>query len=148
MNIYGRVFLLTCMMLVCFNCSSQSDQPQETNQPSSSHQLQPSHDSKLTDDIRQLTDAGQYDEAVVRLEELLRQNPEDLQTKMALGEVYVQYADSYMWNEEMTPKQKYPAALKFYSKALEYNPHHKKALDGKNIILRIYRQMGRTPPEV
>lgn len=145
---YRHVYMMMCLLVFQIHCGSNTDDSQNTNQPMSSHQSQVMGGSQLPDDIRELMDNGDYDVAVEELKGRLQKDPDDTRTKMLLGEVYVEYADYYMWNDDMPPRQKYPMALRYYSRALEYNPHHKKAMEGKNIILKIYDQMGRTPPEV
>lgn len=47
---------------------------------------------------------------------------------------------------ELTPKEKYPAALRIYREVLKLDPKNPTATDASGTIIAIYKQMGRPVP--
>ena len=77
---------------------------------------------------RAMTKAGKHTEAIAALEGALKTSPKDaVAIKAALAESYVALGDYNMFNEQMPPFRKYPAALRAYRKVLEYDKTNKKA---------------------
>jgi tetratricopeptide (TPR) repeat protein len=69
------------------------------------------------------------------------------QLKNQLAQAYYDYGHAMMTDGALGPRIKYPGALRAYRQALKLNPNHKQAKADKDMIERIYRQMGRPIPQ-
>jgi hypothetical protein len=87
-----------------------------------------------------------FDEAVAQLEAENKSKPRP-EVKKALAETYLAKADSYMYNDALPPRQKYPVALRSYREVLKYDKENKKAQQGVSTIEGIYKSMGRPVPQ-
>lgn len=56
-------------------------------------------------------------------------------------------ADLYMTSLGLTPKEKYPNALKYYREILKTDPKNIHARDSVDIIVAIYKSLGRPVPQ-
>lgn len=56
-------------------------------------------------------------------------------------------ADLYMLSLGLTPKEKYPNALKYYREVLKTDPKNTHAKDSADIIVAIYKSLGRPVPK-
>lgn len=88
-----------------------------------------------------------YDEAISSLEAAHKAKPKSSEVQKALADAYVAKADSFMYNDALPPRQKYPAALKAYRQAVAYDNDNKKAKEGVTTIEGIYKSMGRPVPQ-
>ncbi|HWP31566.1 MAG TPA: hypothetical protein VNK96_07580 [Fimbriimonadales bacterium] len=73
-------------------------------------------------------------------------SPNDKEKQKKYVEATVAYANKVMYGPGL-PKEKYPKALRLYEEALKIDPSHREAKANRDMILSIYRQMGRKPPE-
>lgn len=87
-----------------------------------------------------------YDEAIKVLEDAYAKS-KSAENKAALADAHVAYGNSYMYNEALPPRQKYPSALKEFRKALEYDKDNKKAQANIKTIEDIYKSLGRPVPQ-
>jgi hypothetical protein len=87
-----------------------------------------------------------FDEAIAQLEAEHKAKPRAEVTK-ALAEANLAKADSYMYNESLPPRAKYPVALRAYREVLKYDKQNKKAQQGIATIEGIYKSMGRPVPQ-
>jgi hypothetical protein len=87
-----------------------------------------------------------YDEAIAQLEAEYKSNRRAEVTK-ALAEAHLAKADSFMYNESLPPRAKYPVALRSYREVLKYDKENKKAQQGIATIEGIYKSMGRPVPQ-
>lgn len=101
---------------------------------------------EVTTKAKSLVSEKKYDEAVKLLEDSYTKT-KSATTKQALADTHVAYGNSYMYNEALPPRQKYPSALKEFRKALEYDKDNKKAQANIKTIEDIYKQMGRPVPQ-
>lgn len=87
-----------------------------------------------------------FDEAITQLEsaEKAKSNPE---TRKALSEAYLAKGDSFMYNDALPPRVKYPEALRAYREVLKYDKENRKAKEGIATIEGIYKSMGRPVPQ-
>ena len=90
--------------------------------------------------------AKKFDEAISQLEAANKAKPQP-EIKKALGEAYLAKADSFMTDESVPPRVKYPTALRAYREVLKYDKDNKKAQEGINTIEGIYKSMGRPIPQ-
>ncbi len=105
-------------------------------------------DPKVVTDAKALSKAGKYEEAITALEGGLKSTPKDAPAiKKALSETYTAMGDASMYNEQLPPFRKYPAALRAYRKAVENDKTNKKAADNIATIEGIYKSMGRPIPQ-
>ena len=87
-----------------------------------------------------------YDEAITQLETSYKAKPQP-EVKKLLVEANMAKADSFMSNDAVPPRVKYPTALRAYREVLKYEPGDKKAKDNIANIEGIYKQMGRPVPQ-
>src|SRR6266540_150669 len=87
-----------------------------------------------------------YDEAITSLQAAYKQKPKSTELQKALADTYLAKANSFMYNDALPPRQKYPEALRSYRKVLEYDKTNKKAQEGVSTIEGIYKSMGRPIP--
>jgi tetratricopeptide (TPR) repeat protein len=64
----------------------------------------------------------------------------------AYVEATVSYATAVMAGDGK-PREKYPEALRLYDEALALDPENDEAKTNKQLILDIYRSMGKEPPK-
>lgn len=73
-------------------------------------------------------------------------SPNDKEKRKKYVEATVAYANKVMYGPG-NPKEKYPKALRLYEEALKIDSSHREAKANRDMILSIYRQMGRKPPQ-
>ena len=88
-----------------------------------------------------------FDEAISMLYAAYKQTPKDAMLGHALANAHVKYGDSYMYNDQLPPMQKYPNALRQYREALVYEKTNAIALKNVDMIESIYKSMGRPIPK-
>lgn len=106
--------------------------------------------AKVIADAKAQVKAGKHDEAVTALETALKGKPapaDATKLKAALAETHLAQGDFNMYNEQMPPFRKYPAALRAYRKVLTYDANNAKAKQNIATIEGIYKQMGRPVPQ-
>lgn len=91
--------------------------------------------------------AKQYDEAITDLEAAHKAKPSSADVTKALAEAHLAKADSFMYNDAVPPRMKYPTALREYREVLKYDKANKKAQEGVATIEGIYKSMGRPVPQ-
>ncbi len=91
--------------------------------------------------------AKKYDDAITALEAAHKKNPKSAEVRKALAEALVAKGDSFMYNEQMPPRMKYPSALRAYRQVLTYDKENKKAQTQIATIENIYKSMGRPIPQ-
>lgn len=91
--------------------------------------------------------AKKYDEAIKALESAQKANPKLPEIRSALANAYLAKGDSFMYNDSLPPRMKYPEALKAYRTVLTYDKANKKALANIDTITGIYKSMGRPVPQ-
>ena len=103
---------------------------------------------KVVTEAKTMTKAGKHPEAVAALEGALKTSPKDaVAIKAALADANMALGDFNMFNEQMPPFRKYPAALRAYRQVLMYDKANKKAAANIKTIEDIYKSMGRPVPQ-
>ena len=103
---------------------------------------------KAVTEAKTMTKAGKHPEAVAALEGALKTSPKDaVAIKAALADANMALGDFNMFNEQMPPFRKYPAALRAYRQVLMYDKANKKAAANIKTIEDIYKSMGRPVPQ-
>ena len=95
-----------------------------------------------------MVDSGRYEEGIQQLEGLAKSSSNDEALKQSLISAHMLYAEFFMENDTLSPKVKYPNALKHYRAVLKLDPNNKNAQDNANQIISIYKMMGREVPNV
>jgi tetratricopeptide (TPR) repeat protein len=130
------VFLLSVFLL--FGCGkSAPDQPPEINSPP--QETSPSSSRTSSEDLSLLR--KQYEKA----KEAYSQNPTRDNAERYV-DATVGYANAVMLSDA-TPREKYPRALRLYEEALKVDPANKVAQENRQLILDIYKSLGKKPPE-
>lgn len=91
--------------------------------------------------------AGKFEEAIAILEPAYKASPKDAEVSKALADAHLKYGDSFMYNEQLPPRQKYRPALKQYRSVLAVDPANKDAKAKVTLIENIYKQMGMPVPQ-
>lgn len=71
----------------------------------------------------------------------------DRKLKANFVKATVELGTTVMMSPLLSPKEKYPRALRLYREALQLDPQNKEALNNKKLIENIYQQMGRPVPK-
>lgn len=69
------------------------------------------------------------------------------QLKKQLAQAKYEYGHARMYDQALSPRQKYRLALKAFREALQLNPGHKQARADKEQIEKVYRDMGMPVPQ-
>lgn len=70
----------------------------------------------------------------------------DPKAKAAFIESANKLADKNLMADELPPRVKYPTALKYYREVLKVDPKNENASKNAELIVGIYKQMGRPVP--
>jgi len=95
---------------------------------------------------RKMVTEKKYDEAITQLEGAYKTKP-NAELKKALADAQLAKGDSFMFNDAVPPRVKYPTALKAYREVLKYDKDNKKAQQNIATIEGIYKSMGRPVPQ-
>ncbi|HYP13169.1 MAG TPA: hypothetical protein VEQ63_04535 [Bryobacteraceae bacterium] len=98
------------------------------------------------DQAKKMIGDKKYDEAITQLEAAHKKKATP-ELKKTLVEAYLAKGDSYMYNDALPPRAKYPTALRSYREVLKYDKENKKAKEGVSTIEGIYKSMNRPVPE-
>jgi len=98
-------------------------------------------------EAKKLVTAKKYDEAIATLEKAQKAHPKAVDVQKELAETHLAQADSFMYNDALPPRMRYPQALRAYRKVLQYDKTNKKAQEGIASIEGIYKSMGRPIPQ-
>jgi tetratricopeptide (TPR) repeat protein len=75
-----------------------------------------------------------------------KKNPKDAKLKKKYVDSNVALGMQYTYSNTVDRKQKYRIALGYFNEALKYDPKNKDATETRNLIVSIYRSMGRPVP--
>jgi hypothetical protein len=81
------------------------------------------------------------------LEAAYAKDPSDAATRKQLVSATYDYGHTVMTDPDLSPRIKYRTALKQFRRVLELDPTHQQATSEKEMIEKIYRQMGRPIPQ-
>jgi tetratricopeptide (TPR) repeat protein len=96
---------------------------------------------------KKLTGEGKHEEAITLLQTYAGKKPAPADAKKALSEAHTAYGEALMFNKDMPPFRKYPAALKQFRAAVAQDANAKKAKEHIDTIEGIYKSMGRPVPQ-
>jgi len=141
----GSICLGLVGFFLAFGCSNSSPEPVANNVPTvtPTHTNVPVTPEPTTGGVPQgdlKKDQANYDAAKAAY-------GKDPKTKDAYVQATIKLATDTMGSNSLESKVKYPAALRLYREALKVDPTNKDAMDYKNLIEGIYKQMGRPVPQ-
>lgn len=105
-------------------------------------------DAEKLNHANALVNTGNFEEGIAELEGLYTSTPDDIALKQSLVSAHMKYGNYFMYNDTLSPKEKYPNALKHYKAVLKIDASNADAKDKANQIIEIYQMMGRAVPEV
>jgi hypothetical protein len=73
--------------------------------------------------------------------------PADAKLKQRFVDTAISYADALTYRQGGVPSEKYPKALAIYDSVLVVDAKNERAMAGKQIILDIYKSLGKAPPK-
>lgn len=109
---------------------------------------EPKADVEKLNHANALVNTAQFEEGIKQLEMIQKKSPNDPALQQSLVLAHIKYGHFFLYNDTLSPKVKYPAALKHYRAALKIDPNNKDASDNANQIIEIYKMMGREVPNV
>ncbi|MCK9410367.1 MAG: hypothetical protein WCX28_06480 [Bacteriovoracaceae bacterium] len=109
---------------------------------------EPKADGSKLQHASELVNSGLYQEGINELMEVAKSSPNDQALKLSLISAHMKFGHFYMFNDTLSPKVKYPNALKQYREVLKLDPNLQEAKDNAQQIIDIYKMMGREVPEV
>jgi tetratricopeptide (TPR) repeat protein len=124
---------IIAILLLCLACTSISfgQGPFQQSKPSAADQ------EKLT----KLEKA--YKAAKIRLAKA----PHDAKAKSDFASIGAAYGHESMLSPALAPRVKYPQALRIYREVLKIDPNQPTAKKESELIISIYKQMGRPVPQ-
>jgi tetratricopeptide (TPR) repeat protein len=105
-------------------------------------------DAEKLNHANALVNTAHFAEGIDQLEALAKESPSDVALKQSLVSAHLKYAAFFMYNDTLSPKEKYPSALKQYREVLKIDPTNADAKQNADLIINIYHQMGREVPNV
>ncbi|HTR82197.1 MAG TPA: hypothetical protein VMM58_11260 [Bacteroidota bacterium] len=104
-------------------------------------------DPAKLDEVAKLIGAKNFDKGVPMIDEMAKESPSDPAVKKAQIDAHMQYANYFMYESTLPPKEKYPSALRQYRLVASIDPTNTEAQQNINLIEGIYNQMGRPIPQ-
>lgn len=105
-------------------------------------------DAEKLNHANALINTGEYEEGLQQLETLAKSSPNDPALKQSIISAHLKFGHFFMFNDTLSPRVKYPSALKHYREVLKLDPNHQDAKDNAQQIIDIYKMMGRDVPQV
>jgi tetratricopeptide (TPR) repeat protein len=109
---------------------------------------EPKADAEKLNHANALVNTGKYEEGITALDAIAKASPNDPALKQSLISAHMKYGHYFMFNDTLSPKVKYPSALKHYREVLKLDPENKDAKENAQQIVDIYKMMGREVPNV
>lgn len=88
-----------------------------------------------------------YGKAYASAKKALSAKPKDKKLQKAFVVATDRYATATMNAPSLPPRMKYPAALRLYREALKVEPTNREAKNNSDMIVSIYKSMGRPIPK-
>ncbi len=90
---------------------------------------------------------ARLEKAYVSAKAAFTKQPKDAALKKKFVVATVALGTATMNSPILAPKDKYPKALRLYREALKHDPKNKEARENHDVIVHIYKQMGRPVPK-
>jgi tetratricopeptide (TPR) repeat protein len=91
-------------------------------------------------------DLGALEEKMEEAKDSFESDRKDAAAKKAYVDATVEYGTAVMLAPELTPKEKYPKALRLFREVLKLDPDNAQAKKSAETIEAIYKSMGRPVP--
>lgn len=108
---------------------------------------EPKADPTALSHANALVNTGDFEGGIKALDEIAKKSPNDPALKQSLISAHIKFGHFFMFNDTLSPKVKYPTALKHYREALKLDPNNADAKENAQQIIDIYKMMGRPVPE-
>jgi tetratricopeptide (TPR) repeat protein len=140
--------LLACVaILVVAGCNQEQPKTAATEPPAPAPMSgQPPMASQQpdADDAAKLADA---EKSYTKAKAAYNKNSKDAKVKKAYIDATVKYGHESMMTSSLSQRVKYRQALALYREALKLDPKNEVAVQESQLIIGIYKQMGRPIPE-
>jgi hypothetical protein len=93
-----------------------------------------------------LVNSGQFEEGIKLLDEMGKDSPKDAALRTSRIQGHMKYASFFMYNDSISQKIKYRSALKHFRAVLKLDPSNTDAKASADMIIDIYKSMGREIP--
>jgi tetratricopeptide (TPR) repeat protein len=104
-------------------------------------------DPAKIEEANKLVASKDFEKGVDMLDDMAKASPSDEMVKKAQISAHMQYANYFMYETNLPPKEKYPSALEQYRFVAAIDPGNSEAKQSINLIEGIYSQMGRPIPK-
>ena len=104
-------------------------------------------DPAKIDEATKLIAAKDFEKGIAMIDEMGKSSPSDQLVKKAQIDAHLKYANYFMYESTLPPKEKYPSALREYRFVATIDPTNDDAKQNINLIEGIYNQMGRPIPQ-
>jgi len=104
-------------------------------------------DPAKIDEASKLIAGKDFDKGIPMIDDMAKSSPSDEAVKKAQISAHMQYANYFMYESSLPPKEKYPSALKQYRFVATIDPTNAEAKQNISLIEGIYSQMGRPIPQ-
>ena len=103
-------------------------------------------DPAKIDQASKLIASKDFEKGVAMLDDMGKSSPSDEAVKKARVDAHLKYANYFMYESVLPPKEKYPSALREYRLVSAIDPANDEAKQNISLIEGIYNQMGRPIP--
>ena len=131
--------VFVCAALAGCGDSSQTQVDSQVKAPPASVDEKPAPRPKA--------DLATLEKNSIAAREALAKNPKDKALLKLAADTIYQEAEAAMYADELSPKEKYPRALKLYEEVVKLDPENKMAKESIDTIVSIYKSMGREVPK-
>jgi hypothetical protein len=104
-------------------------------------------DPAKIDEATRLIANKDFEKGIAMIDDLGKSSPSDELVKKAQIDAHLKYANYFMYESTLPPKEKYPSALRQYRLVATIDPANDEAKQNINLIESIYNQMGRPVPQ-
>jgi tetratricopeptide (TPR) repeat protein len=98
-------------------------------------------------EAKKLLAAKQPEEAVKLLEPDVAADSKDVAAKALMASALFSAGETNMLDPNLPPMRKYPAALRYFRRVLQFDKNNAKAKSNIDMIEGIYKSMGRPVPQ-
>ena len=123
-----QILLLAAALLFVFGCTEKKADPEKLSHANA------------------LVNTGHFEEGIKALDEIAKSSSSDPALRQSLLSAHMKFGHFYMFNDTLSPKVKYPNALKQYREVLKIDPNNEDAKNNAQQIIDIYKMMGREVP--
>lgn len=94
----------------------------------------------------ELVNQGQFEEGLSQLDAMAKRSPNDIALKQSRIQGHLKYGAYFLYSDTLSKKTQYRDALREFRTVLKIDPDNKDAKEQSELIIGIYKQMGREIP--